>query len=112
VNDKCDFDDYKGMIENGEAELKKGDDNPLVHYYVGSAYKSIYDFANFRSDEFAATPGIKAQAESARLKAVEHLRAALASLPDPPLRREAWTKAMRLILRRSGEQPEYVCFPD
>lgn len=112
VTDKCNFDEYERMIEHGEAELRKGDDNPLVHFYVGSAYKSIYDFANFVSDEFAATADIKAQAESARLKGIEHFRAALASLPEPPLRREAWRKAMRLILRRSGEQPEYVCFPD
>jgi hypothetical protein len=100
------------MIEHGEAELSKGDNNPLIHFYVGSAYKSIYDWANFGTDEMVAPASVKAQAESARLKAIEHFRVALESLSEPPLRREAWTKAMRLILHRSGEQPEYVCFPD
>jgi hypothetical protein len=112
VTAACNADEYIRMIEHGEAELSKGDNNPLIHFYVGSAYKSIYDWANFGTDEMVAPASVKAQAESARLKAIEHFRVALQSLSEPPLRREAWTKAMRLILHRSGEQPEYVCFPD
>jgi hypothetical protein len=69
-----------------------------------------HDFANFKSDEYGPDVTVKQQSESARLKGIEHFRAALESLPDGPVGREAWTKAMRLLLRRSGEQPEYVCF--
>jgi hypothetical protein len=104
--------DYERIIKHGEAALSKGDNNPLIHFYVASAYKTIYDLANYGDNEYFDSNAAKPQAESARLKGIEHYRAALESLPDPVLRREAWTRAMRLILRRSGEQPEYVCFYD
>jgi hypothetical protein len=55
---------------------------------------------------------VKEQSESARLKGIEHFRAALESLPNGPVRRQAWMQAMQLLLRRTGEQPEYVCFED
>jgi hypothetical protein len=110
-NSGCRIDQYRPIIEHGEAELGKGDDNPLIHFYVGSAYKSMYDLAHFTSEDFDLT-AYRAQGESARLKGIEHFRTALQSLSDSRLRREAWTRAMRLILQRSGEQPEYVCFED
>ncbi|MFL5510362.1 MAG: hypothetical protein ACJ79J_12315 [Gemmatimonadaceae bacterium] len=108
----CDGDEYKGVIEHGEAALSRGDNNPLIHYYVGSAYKTIYDLAHFSNSEVGNPEAFKDQAEPARLKAIEHFRVALESLPDRTVRREAWIKVMQLLLRRSGEQPEYVCFPD
>jgi len=100
------------MIEHGEEALRKGDTDPLVHYHVGSAYKTIYDVANYGSSEYINVDAFKPRAESARLKAIEHFRIALESLYEPAIRREAWNKAMRLLLRRSGEQPEHVCFYD
>src|SRR2546423_5411426 len=111
-DNSCSGDEYKRVIEHGEAALARGDDNPLIHFYVGSAYKSIYDLAHYESPEVGNPEAFKSQAEPARLKAIEHFRAALESLPDRATRREAWMKAMRLLLRRSGEQPEYVCFQD
>jgi hypothetical protein len=104
--------EYARIIAHGEAALSRGDNNALIHYYVASAYKTIYDLANYGDNEYFDSNAAKPQAETARLKGIEHYRAALESLPDRVLRREAWTKAMRLILRRSGEQPEYVCFYD
>ena len=104
--------EYAQIIAHGERALSKGDNNPLIHFYVASAYKTIYDMANFGDSEYFDSDAAKPQAESARLKGIEHYRRALESLPDRALRREAWTKAMRLILQRSGEQPEYLCFYD
>lgn len=108
----CPGDEYQRVIDHGEAALKRGDDNPLIHYYLGSAYKTIYDLAHFENSEVGNPSAYASQAEPARLKGIEHFRAALESLPDHATRREAWIKAMRMILQRSGEQPEYVCFPD
>jgi hypothetical protein len=112
VTGACQVKEYARMIEQGEAELKKGNNDPLVHFYVGAAYKTIYDFANFSGGDYAPDSSVKQQSESARLKGIEHFRAALESLPNGPVRREAWMKAMQLLLRRTGEQPEYVCFED
>ena len=109
----CNSDEYARMIEVGEAELKRGDRNPAIYFYVGSAYKSIWDYAHFYiPQEIEAPDSVKQQAESARLKGIEYLRVAVQSLPEGEMRRDAWAKGMALMMRRSGEQPEYVCFPD
>jgi hypothetical protein len=109
----CNGDEYAGMIKAGEAELMRGDKNPAIYFYVGSAYKSIWDFAHFYiPDEVDAPASVKEQAEGARLKGIEYFRAAVRSLPEGEMRRQAWTKGMQLVMRRSGEQPEYVCLPD
>lgn len=110
--DKSCGDEYKKVIQHGETALAKGDNNPLIHYYVGSAYRTIYDLAHWENEEVGNPAPFKPLAEPARLKAIEHFRVALQSLPDRVTRREAWIKAMLLLLRRSGDQPEYVCFPD
>jgi hypothetical protein len=110
---ECNGDEYARMIEAGEAELKRGDKNPAIYFYVGSAYKSIWDYAHFEiPDDVSPPESVKQQAEAARLKGIEYLRAAVQSLPEGSMRREAWAKGMSLMMRRSGEQPEYVCFPD
>ena len=113
ASDECNSDEYARMIEAGEAELKRGDNNPAIHFYVGSAYKSIWDFAHFEIPEEISPPAsVKQQAEAARLKGIEYFRVAVQSLPEGEMRREAWAKGMQLMMRRSGEQPEYVCFQD
>ena len=113
VSGECKGDEYARMIEQGEAELKRGDKNPAIYFYVGSAYKSIWDYAHFYiPDEVDAPASVKEQAEPARLKGIEYFRAAVQSLPEGEMRREAWSKGMQLMMRRSGEQPEYVCFQD
>ena len=112
MSGECKGDEYARMIEKGEAELKRGDKNPAIYFYVGSAYKSIWDFAHFDNDEQGPSASVKEQAEPARLKGIEYFRAAVQSLPEGAMRREAWSKGMQLMMRRSGEQPEYVCFSD
>jgi hypothetical protein len=113
VSDGCTGDEYARMISAGEAELKRGDKNPAIYFFVGSAYKSIWDDAHFYiPDEIEPSQSVKDQAEDARLKGIEYFRGAVQSLPEGEMRRDAWAKGMALIMRRSGEQPEYVCFPD
>jgi hypothetical protein len=113
VSDQCSGDEYSGMIEAGEAELKRGDNNPAIYFYVGSAYKSIWDYAHFEiPEEVEAPASVKQQAEAARLKGIEYFRVAVRSLPEREMRREAWAKGIALMMRRSGQQPEYVCLPD
>ena len=104
--------EYKAIIEHGEAALKAGRTDPRIHFYLGSAYKTIVDLSNWDAPDYNNPAEYKTQAETARVKGIEHFRIALRSLADPAMRKLAWTKAMRLMLRRSGEQPEYYCFYD
>lgn len=105
--------EYERIIEHGEADLRSGDTDPMVHLYVGSAYKTMFDAANVSpNDEYVDRRSFTADAESARLKAIDHYRIALASLTDRRVRKDVWNRVMRLLLGRSGEQPEYICFYD
>jgi hypothetical protein len=105
--------EYDRIIEHGEADLRSGDTDPMVHFYIGSAYKTIFDAANVSpNDEYVDRRSFTAQAESARLKAIDHYRIALGSLTDRSVRKDVWNRVMRLLLGRSGEQPEYICFYD
>lgn len=113
TSDGCSGDEYSRIIKAGEAELKRGDTNPAIYFYVGSAYKSIWDAAHFViPGEVEPSESVKQQAEPARLKGIEYFRAAVQSLPEGAMRRESWAKGMKLVMRRSGEQPEYVCYQD
>lgn len=100
------------VISRGEAALRAGSMDPRVHFFVAAAYKSVFDLAHYGPNEYNDPKAYKDQEESARSKAIEHYRAALKSLPAGFMRRQAWTNAMRVLLRRSGEQPEYWCFYD
>jgi hypothetical protein len=105
--------EYDRIIEHGEADLRSGDTDPMVHFYLGSAYKTIFDASNVSpNDEYVDRRAYTAQAESARLRAIDHYRIALGSLTDRTVRKDVWNRVMRLLLGRSGEQPEYICFYD
>lgn len=105
--------EYEQIIEHGEADLRSGDKDPMVHFYVGSAYKTIFDAAHVSpDDDYVDRRTFTAEAESARLKAIDHYRIALASLTDRTVRKDVWNRVMRLLLGRSGDQPEYICFYD
>ena len=93
---------YNEMIKRGETALRRGDRDPLVHFYVGAAYKSIFDLGNSGPGDYVDSVPSKAEAETARLRAIEHFRAALVSLRDRPMRRETWEMAARLLLRKPG----------
>jgi hypothetical protein len=103
-----DIDFYNEMIKRGEAALRRGDTDPLVHYYVGVAYKSIFDLGSSDPGDYVDSIPSKAGAESARLHAIEHFRVALVSLRDRPMRRDTWEMAARLLLRKPG-RPWLFC---
>jgi len=104
--------DHEKIIEHGETALKNGDRDPLVHYYVASAYKTIWDSAHMPdANELVDPKPYRPRAAAARLRAIEHYRTALAGMPSGPQRRLAWVEAVKLILGGS-EQPEHICFYD
>lgn len=103
---------FEKIIEHGEAALRRGDKDPMVHYHVASAYKTIWDSAHMPEQNELVDPApFRPRADVARSQAIEHYRAALAGLPNVPERRLAWIDAVKLILGRSDE-PEHICFYD
>jgi hypothetical protein len=106
------MDFYNEMIRHGETALRRGDSDPMVHYYVATAYKDIYEMANRRQSDGYVDPGLlKPLQEDARLRAIDHFRAALVSLPDRSLRHDAWIMATTLLLRMP-RAPMYFCASD
>ena len=104
--------DHTKIIEHGEAAIARGDTDPMVHYYVASAYKTTWDAAHeSEGSELVDPRPYRAQAESARQQAIKHYRAALPGLAYRAERRTAWMNAVKLMLGRS-EQPEHICFYD
>ncbi|MGH7651466.1 MAG: hypothetical protein ACREMS_06440 [Gemmatimonadaceae bacterium] len=104
--DGVDF--YQTVIDRGEADIRRGDADPLVHYYVGVAYESLFDYSNFVPEDTSIHNPSKAEGETARLKAIDHLRASLAGLRDKQMRRDAWVMSAELMLRQPGNPP-YNC---
>jgi hypothetical protein len=103
---------HEKIIEHGDAALKRGDTDPMVHYHVASAYKTIWDSAHMPDQNELVDPTpFRPRADAARAQAIAHYRAALAGLPNGPQRRQAWIDAVKLILG-SSEQPEHICFYD
>jgi hypothetical protein len=104
--------DHEKIIEHGEAALRRGDTDPMVHYHVASAYKTIWDSAHMPENNELVDPApFRPRADAARSQAIDHYRAALAGLPNVPERRLAWMDAVKLILGRSDE-PAHICFYD
>jgi hypothetical protein len=93
---------YTTMIERGEAYLRRGTKDPLVHFYVGVANKSIFDLAHTTPGIWVEQPPTRAEAEAARVRAIDHFRAAFPGLRDRSMRNEAWHYATRLLLGQSG----------
>jgi hypothetical protein len=91
---------YRTMIDRGEADLRRGDTDPMVHFYLAVAYKAIFDLAQSSPGDYVDSLPPKSQGESARLVALDHFRAALASLQSKGVRREAWDLGARLLLRK------------
>lgn len=104
--DGVDF--YLRVIDRGEADIRRGDTDPLIQYYVGVAYKSIFDYSEQAPRTASSHNPSKAEGESARVKAIDHLRASLVGLRDKQTRRDAWVIAANLLLRKPG-QPAYQC---
>jgi hypothetical protein len=105
--DGTDF--YYTMIERGEADLRRGDKDPLVHFLVGTAYMSIFDYSTYMPEDTSLyhNPS-REEGQRARAHAIDHLRAALAGLTDKQMRRDAWAMAADLMLNKPG-QAFYAC---
>jgi len=99
---------YRTMIERGEADLSRGDKDPLVHFYVGAAYSAIFQLAQTVPGDYADSVPAKSEGEAARARALEHFRIALASLRSKSRRREAWTLGALLLLR-TQTSPWWFC---
>lgn len=102
--DGTDF--YYTMIQRGEADLRRGDKDPLVHFYVGVAYMSIFDYSHFVPEDTALyhNPS-KEEGEAARVHAINHLRAALGGLTDKQMRSDTWAMVADLLLHKSMLPP-------
>jgi hypothetical protein len=99
---------YDRIIEHGEAALKRGDTDPMIHFYMGEAYRDIYSLAHGGGEGHVDEKLFAPRAEEARQKGIEHLTAALKALTQHPMRHAAWDDAVRLLLRVHTE-PSFYC---
>lgn len=105
-------DEFRRVIDQGEAALARGAGDALIHYYVGIAYHDIVSLAQGGVPDLYSDPSDYAPlAPAARVRAIEHLRASLAQPGDRRMRRHAWRMAMSLMLGRSMA-PRYFCVYD
>jgi hypothetical protein len=102
---------YDRVIAHGEAALKRGPDDPLIHFYVGEAYRDVYSLAHGGGEGHVNAQDFASRAESARRQAIEHLTTALKTLRQHPVRHAAWDDAIRLVLRAHTE-PSFFCIYD
>lgn len=105
-------DEFRRVIDQGEAAIARGTNDAVIHYYVGIAYHDIVSLARGGiPDEYSNPSDYAPLAPTARVRAIEHLRAALAQPGDRRMRRHAWRMAMTLMLGRSMET-RYFCVYD
>lgn len=103
---------FERVIARGEADLRRGSRDPLVHYYLALAHADIDALAAGARDGYADPAEFASRAPEARRKAVEQFRAALAGLRQPRLRRHAWRVAMTLLLSPPERDVRYYCVYD
>lgn len=105
-------DEYRRVIDQGEAALAHGATDAPIHYYVGIAHHDIVSLARGGMyDDYSHPSDFAPLAPAARVRAIEHLRAYLAQPGDRRMRRHAWRMAMTLTLGRSMDA-RYFCVYD
>lgn len=104
---------YARVLEHGEAALRRGEADPLVHYYMGQAEHDIVALASPHSPvaDYVDTKDFVPLVPAARVKALAHLRAALSGMRDTRFRRDAWRTGMALLLGRFTST-RYFCVYD
>jgi hypothetical protein len=102
---------YDRVIQHGEAALRSGQTDPLIHFYVGEAYRDVYSLAHGGGQGRVNEKDFESRAEPARRQAIAHLAAALKTLRQAPARHAAWDDAVRLILSAHTE-PSFFCIYD
>ena len=103
--------EFRAVIEQGERALRRGNADPMVHYYVAQAYADIVALATGALSSYADSGKYQAELPVARERAIARDRSALEGLRDPQLRRTAWTRATRLMLGLTNET-RYFCVYD
>ena len=91
---------YRTMIDRGEADLRRGDTDPRVHFYLAVAYKGIFDLSQTTPGDYVDSVPPNSEGEAARLEALDHFRTALASLQSKAFRQEALMLGARLLVRK------------
>lgn len=105
-------DEYRRVIDQGEAALARGESDASIHYYVGIAYHDIVSLSRGgKYDDYIEPSDYAPLAPAARLRAIAHLRAWLARPADGRMRRHAWRMAMSLMLGRAMDA-RYFCVYD
>ena len=105
-------DEYRRVIDQGEAALARGASDAPIHYYVGIAHHDIVSLARGGMyDDYSHPSDFAPLAPAARVRAIEHLRAYLAQPGDRRMRRHAWRMAMTLMLGRTMDA-RYFCVYD
>jgi hypothetical protein len=105
-------DQFARVIEHGEAALRRGWNDPMIHIYVATAYRDIVTMA-LGADEsgYVDSTRFTPQLPSARVNAIAHYRAALAGLANRLDRRAAWRAGMAVLLSRLHTL-RYYCIYD
>jgi hypothetical protein len=91
---------FRKVIKEGQNYLKRPHDfeaTQAVQMMVAEAYRDIVALAEGLGREYADPLDYKNAAPEARLKAIEHFRAALKQAADTLENRAAWSEAWRLI---------------
>ena len=108
-------DPFRRVIVTGEQVLAGAPDSAVaaeVHRLVGDAYADIVALAAGAGMEYAEPATYLAEAPAARLKAVEHYRAALALDRTSPEGRAAWLEGWRLLAGLPPSTTHFFCVYD
>ncbi len=106
---------FRQVITTGEQLLAAAPDSDLaaeVHLLVADAYADIVALAAGAGIEYADSAAYTAEAPAARLKAVEHYRAALALDRTSASARAAWLEGWRLLAGLPPTTTHFFCVYD
>ena len=104
---------FAQVIDHGEAALRRGWNDPMIHLQVATAYRDIVTMAlGADGSGYVDSTRFMSQLPSAREHALAHYQAALTSLTNPAERREAWTNATQVLLSRPPRGMRFYCIYD
>ena len=109
--------EFSPVIREGESRLAGARTLPSstlasLHFMVGDAYATIVWLAETNDDGYHDPKQYAPRAESARIQALEHYRAALQLEHGTPRSHKAWKEAWRLSAGLPPTAPRYFCIYD
>lgn len=109
--------EFTQVIQQGESLLAGARSLPtstlsLLHFMVGDAYATIVWLATTTDSEYHDPKKYQPEAESARVKALEHYRAALNLERGTARAQKAWKQAWRLAACLPPTTERYYCVYD